>query len=76
MQNFKTLMSIIKDETPAGFWILMLLVSILIGFEYPLVGDIMMLLMTIALGAQFLLAIYVWFENVVIEYKRQTKGGN
>ena len=72
MKKIKTLMSIIKDETPAGFWILMLIVSLLVGFKYPLVGDVMMLLMTIALGMQFLLDVYVWVENVVIEYKRQT----
>ena len=74
MKKIKTFMGIIQDETPAGFWILMLIVSILVGFEYPLVRDIMMFLMAIAFGAQFLSAIYVWVENVVIEYKRQTGG--
>ena len=74
MEKFKILMGIMQDETPEGFWILMLIVSILVGFEYPLVRDIMMFLMAIAFGAQFLLAIYVWVENVVIEYKIQTGG--
>ena len=74
MKKIKTLMGIIQDETPACFWILMLIVSILVGFEYPLIGDITLFLMAIAFGAQFLLAVYVWVENVVIEYKRQTGG--
>lgn len=74
MEKFKTLMGIIQDETPAGFWILMLIVSILVGFEYPLIGDIILFLMAIPFGARFLLAVYVWVENVVIEYKRQTGG--
>ena len=74
MKKIKTLMGITQDETPEGFWILMLIVSILVGFEYPLIGDITLFLMAIAFGAQFLLAIYVWVENVVIEYKRQTGG--
>ena len=52
----------------------MLIVSILVGFEYPLIGDIILFLMEIAFGAKFLLAVYVWVENVVIEYKRQTGG--
>lgn len=74
MKKIKTLMGITQDETPEGFWILMLIVSILVGFKYPLIGDIILFLMAIAFGAQFLLAIYVWAENVVIEYKRQTGG--
>ena len=74
MEKIKTLMGIIQDETPEGFWILMLIVSILVGFEYPLIGDITLFLMAIAFGMQCLLAIYVWVENVVIEYKRQTGG--
>ena len=74
MEKFKTLMGIIDDETPAGFWIVMSLVLLFIGFEYPLIGDITLFLMAIAFGMQCLLAIYVWVENVVIEYKRQTGG--
>ena len=74
MEKFKILMGIMQDKTPEGFWILMLIVSILVGFEYPLIGDITLFLMAIAFGAQFLLAVYVWVENVVIEYKRQTGG--
>ena len=58
MKKIKTLMGIIQDETSAGFGILMLVVSILVGFEYPLIGDIILFLMAIAFGAQFLLAIY------------------
>ena len=72
MQKFKTLMGIIDDETPAGFWIVMSLVLLFIGFEYPLMGDIMMWFIIIAFGMQCLLAVCVWIENVVIEYKRHT----
>ena len=72
MQKFKTLMGIINDKTPEGFWSVMFLVSLFIGFEYPLVGNIMMWFIIIALGMQYLLAVCVWIENVVIEYKRQT----
>ena len=60
MKKIKTFMGIIQDETPAGFWIQMLIVSILVGFEYPLIGDIILFLMSIAFGGQFLLAVYVW----------------
>ena len=74
MKKIKTLMGIIQDETPAGFWISMLIVSILVGFEYPLIGDIILFLMAIAFGAQFLLAVYVWVDKVSKEYKRQTGG--
>ena len=56
MKKIKTLMGIIQDETPAGFWISMLIVSILVGFEYPLIGDIILFLMSIAFGARFFIS--------------------